>query len=143
MNLEKLKAELRRDEGFRQQVYLCTSGKKTIGYGHNLEAHGEDAEYISRETAEEWLQEDIQDAMATAMDFVGNQVWEGLADSRQRVLVNMAFCLGNKLFQFKRLKASVLEQNWNQAAESISNSLFARQTGDRAKRLSDMMRNGE
>ena len=34
MNLEKLKDELRFEEGYRDEVYLDSMGFKTIGIGH-------------------------------------------------------------------------------------------------------------
>ena len=30
---------LKKHEGFRDHVYRCTAGKKTIGYGYNLDAN--------------------------------------------------------------------------------------------------------
>lgn len=42
MRLSKLLIEdLKRHEGFRARPYLCSAGRVTIGYGHNLEAHPE------------------------------------------------------------------------------------------------------
>ena len=32
-------SQLKRDEGFRADVYIDTVGKRTVGYGHNLDAN--------------------------------------------------------------------------------------------------------
>ena len=37
--MDKLIAQLKRHEGFRNRVYLCSAGKETIGYGYNLKAN--------------------------------------------------------------------------------------------------------
>ena len=34
MNLEKLKSDLRTEEGYRDMIYLDTRGFQTIGIGH-------------------------------------------------------------------------------------------------------------
>jgi lysozyme len=65
-----------------------------------------------------------------------------LSDARQRALVNMAFCLGWNLSRFNMLKLAVARRDWVWAAGEILDSAFARQTGARAQRLAQMMREG-
>jgi len=52
----KLRKMLIRHEGLRLRPYKCTSGRWTVGYGHNLESHGEAIpESITIEQAEKYL----------------------------------------------------------------------------------------
>ena len=143
MNLEALRTQLKRHEGLRLHAYSCPTGHKTIGYGHNLEAHGQlHIDECTMEQAEAWLDEDIQDAIAVVKKFINASTWERMGDVRQRVLVDMAFAMGENLGQFKKMLRAVYEGRWLDAAASIRNSLFARQTGNRAVELERMMLNG-
>lgn len=54
MNIEQLKKELIRDEGFRSKPYKCTAGKLTIGVGRNIEDNG-----ITEDEAMYLLENDI------------------------------------------------------------------------------------
>jgi lysozyme len=65
-----------------------------------------------------------------------------LSDARQRVIVNMVFCLGWNIGQFNKFKLAVARRDWVWAAAEILDSAFARQTGARAQRLAQMMREG-
>ena len=37
IDIDLLSKELRRDEGLRDMIYLCSENKQSIGYGINLE----------------------------------------------------------------------------------------------------------
>ncbi len=153
MNMEKLKEELRRDEGLELKPYQCTAGHWTCGYGHNLEAAGVAQDAIDKlrasgitlEQAERWLDDDIHLAFNIAVDWLGGVMYDVtgyLSDGRQRVLVNMVFNLGGRIFRFKRLRAAILAGDFETAADEMLNSKWAAQVGDRAKRLAEMMRVG-
>ncbi len=62
-NLQKLYAELERDEGLRLKPYRDTVGKQTIGVGHNL-----DAKPISERAASCILEDDVADVHGPALD---------------------------------------------------------------------------
>ena len=141
MDLEKLRSELKRDEGIRLRAYICSAGHRTIGYGHNLSSRGlETMKSCTLEQAKAWLEQDIIEAVKIAKKLFPS--FNDLDDARQRVLVNMAFCLGWKLNEFNMLKLAVSRRDWVWAAGEILDSAFARQTGARAQRLAQMMREG-
>lgn len=141
MNLEKLKEELKLDEGYRNYRYKCSAGFWTIGWGHNLSARGQEhIKSCTEAEAEEWLEQDIDEAEEIARAYYPD--FDLLTDARQRVLVNMSFCLGRKINQFVRMKAMMRAGAWELAAKSIMDSKFAKQTGARAKRLARLMREG-
>jgi lysozyme len=144
MNLDAMREQLKRHEGLRLKAYLCPTGHKTIGFGHNLEAHGQtDIEECTIEQAEQWLEEDITRAVKTVKALISPALFERCEDVRQRVLVNMAFALGGRLGDFKKMLRAVYEGQWLVAALEIANSRFAKQTGQRAIELEGMMKTGK
>lgn len=92
------------------------------------------------EQAKAWLEQDMVEATKIAKKLFPS--FPDLSDARQRVLTNMAFCLGWNLNQFGMLKLAIARRDWVWAAGEILDSAFARQTGARAQRLAQMMMEG-
>jgi lysozyme len=131
-----LLSELERDEGVRLKPYLDTEGKLTLGIGRNLDDVGIDAE-----EAQYLCRRDIRRAESGLTTVIPR--WRGLSDARQRVLINMCFNMGpTRLAGFKNMVAAIENNNFEEAAKEMLNSRWATQVGDRAKRLSEMMRRG-
>lgn len=135
IDIPLLKEELKRDEGFRETVYKCSAGKLTICYGHNVEDNP-----IPEAFADQLLGYDIAGALAECERF---DWFFGLDDVRKRVIINMVFNLGfNGVSKFRNMIAAIEEKNWIRAASEMQDSRWARQVGDRAHRLTDMMIEG-
>lgn len=136
MNLERLMAELERDEGRVLKPYEDSVGKVTIGVGRNLSDVG-----ISNTEANFLLANDIE---RTCEDLDRELPWwRNLDEDRQRVLANMCFNVGiGKLLTFKNTLAYVEAGEWEKAAEQMIKSKWASQVGPRAKRLAERMRVG-
>ncbi len=133
---QKLIQQLRLHEGERLKPYRCTAGKLTIGVGRNLEDRGitteESAYLLNNDIDREWK------ALTTALPWA-----TGLNDVRKRVLLDMSFNLGIAgLLKFKNTLATIQRGNYAKAAEMMLDSLWAKQVGGRATRLSRMMRTG-
>lgn len=136
MNSRLLVEELKRDEGVRLKVYLDSRGIATIGVGRNLRDVG-----ISEGEALALLEADI--ARTTADLDRTIPWWVTLDEVRQRVLMNMAFNLGvSGLLGFHQALAMVRAADYAGAAREMLISTWAEQTGPRAQRLSNMMRDG-
>ena len=134
IDIPKMTAELKRDEGFRGCAYRCTANKITIGYGHNIQDKPM-PEFI----AEKLLQSDIIDAVEECERF---DWFHSLSDVRQRVIINMVFNMGaHGVSKFKKMIASIRNDEWHTASREMLDSKWANQVGDRAIRLSQMMRN--
>jgi len=128
--------QLKQHEGLELKPYRCTSGKLTIGYGRNLEAKG-----ISKGEAEAMLFSDIAEVEDK---LVRAGFLSGLNDARKAVLINMAFQLGFKgLSKFRNMLAAVQSEQYDLAASEMLDSLWAKQTPNRAKELSEQMLTGE
>ena len=122
-----LREQLERDEGRRHMAYADTAGHLTIGVGHNLSTPLSDA------AIDQILDDDIRGAMAECALI---PFWMNLSEVRQAVLVNLAFNMGFQgLMTFRRMLAAMDAENWNQAAQELLDSRFAKQVGARADRL--------
>jgi lysozyme len=124
--------QLIRDEGLRLKPYTDSVGKLTIGVGRNLTDVG-----ISREEALSLLTADITSAeklLDTELPW-----WRSLEAPRRRVLLNMAFNLGYRLLTFKNTLRAAQEGRYEDAAEGMRASKWARQVGKRANRLAATM----
>jgi lysozyme len=144
-------AELRRDEGERLRAYRDTVGKLTIGVGRNLDDVGTaplprtvaDVKAKGITAAESALM------LAHDLDRVDADLdkrlpwWRELDPVRQRVLVNMCFNLGiGGVCGFVNTLSMIRGHRYTEAASNMLASKWARQVGQRATRLSNMMRTG-
>jgi lysozyme len=133
MNLEQL---LILHEGKRNKPYKDTVGKTTIGIGRNLDDKGlSDSEvlYLFRNDLQQHSKEVEQ-----AFPWVS-----GLDTARRAVLIDMCFNMGiGGLSQFNRTLELIRNGEYEKAAVAMLQSKWATQVGNRAKRLSEMMRTG-
>ena len=134
--------ELRRDEGVRYSPYLDSEGIKTVGVGHNLEAHPLELSYpLTDEQVNQILADDLVRVFSGLDRKIG--WWRNLSYARQRVLANMAINLGvDGLLGFRRMILAVDRGHYDQAAREMLNSKWATQVFGRAVRLAKMMAKG-
>lgn len=131
--INALMSDLERDEGRRGKPYKDTEGILTIGVGWNLEAN-----VLPDRVIDLLLRHSIYTAYNDALKLFPK--FADLSDNRQRALVNMAFNLGRyRLSGFKKMIAAVNAEDWGRASIEMLDSKWARQVGDRAKRLSVLM----
>ena len=113
MNLIK---QLKGHEGFKGDYYICTGGKKTIGFGRNVENNPfseEELKMLGRTEFKEMpmTEEEAEVLLMNDVNSVIYQIkpmlpWNELCSSRQAVCVNMAFNLGVEGFsKFKHTLA--------------------------------------
>jgi lysozyme len=143
-NLQKLIAELRRDEGVRYSVYKDTKGIDTVGVGHNLQAKPMPAGWkcpLNDTQVNSLLDDDLEDVFH---DLDRNLPWwTDLTDMRQRVLANLCFNMGiTRLLGFKKALIAMRQGKFSTAADELLDSTWATQVKGRATRLADMMRKG-
>ena len=137
MDIDRLITQLKIHEGVRSKVYLDTEGIETIGVGRNLVDRG-----LSDDEIELMLANDIRDfqeEVESAFPW-----WSDMDDVRQRVVVDMAFNMGlGSLSKFVNTLAHIENGRYEEASVEMLDSKWARQVGDRANVLSDMMKTGE
>jgi lysozyme len=116
--------------------YTDTAGKLTIGVGRNLTDDG-----ISREEAIAMCDRDITEVWQELTSQV--QCFGSLDNARQHVLVDMGFNMGwPRLRLFTKMLAAIEARDFDKAADEMLKSLWAKQVGDRATELAEMMRIG-
>lgn len=134
--IDIVRAQLRVDEDERLRLYKCSAGKWSIGIGRNLEDKG-----IRPDEMELMFVNDMKDAEADCKALFPS--FDTLSDARKAVLLNMAFNLGrDRLAKFQMFRGAVMAKAWDQAADEMLDSLWAKQVGERAQRLAKMMREG-
>ena len=141
MDIDKLKSQLRQDEGFRSKPYNDTVGKCTVGYGRNLDDVG-----ISIDEAELMLSNDI---VKVQSDLDKNLPWwRTLNDVRQLVLADMCYNMGignakHGLLSFSDTLRHIQRGEFQSAVDNLQKSLWHQQVGPRAGRLEKMLLTGE
>lgn len=125
---------IKKHEGLRLKPYRCTAGKLTIGYGRNLEDNG-----ITEEEAHFLLMNDLEkswDECCKAFSWISQ-----MDKIRQGVIVELCFNMGlGRLKGFKKMLAACERGDYEIASVEMLNSLWARQVGQRAKTLANIMK---
>jgi len=132
---ELLKNQLKRHEGLMLHVYKCPAGKLTVGIGRNLEDKG-----ITEEEALYLLDNDIQECRDRLK---GLSWYRDLDDVRKCVIINMCFNLGYQgLLKFKNMIKYIKKKEYHKAVESMRQSKWCSQVGERAQDLMSQMLSG-
>ena len=133
--MNKLLDRVKEHEGFRSKVYKCTEGYDTIGYGFAIK----DLE-LDEDLAEEILIRKLEKLIKRVrskfdwLDSVPHEV--------QGVLVEMSYQMGlSGVCKFKNALKYMEHQNWEKAADEMLMSRWHRQTPNRARELSNIIRN--
>jgi lysozyme len=132
--------QLRADEGERACVYRDSLGFWTIGVGRLVDASKPGAGLRPDEISY-LLNNDVDDRI----DALTRKLpwFQNLDDARKGVLLNMSFQMGvDGLLGFTNTLAMVRDGKYEIAAHGMMQSLWAKQTPQRAKRLSEQMRTG-
>jgi lysozyme len=125
--------DIKRHEGFRQHIYL-DNGHYSIGYGTSLK-NG-----ITKEEAELLLIYRLAVVKASLNQY---SWFRELDETRQKVLLNMGYQLGVKgLLSFKHMIWRIKKGYYKSAANAMIESKWYKQSGDRAKELVYIMKNG-
>ena len=135
--MSKLIETLRRHEGVKNTLYKCTSDKWTIGVGRNLEDVG-----LSEEEIDMLLLNDIKRTKELMDDYIP---WHNdLDEVRQEALINFVFNVGiGTTMKFKNAMAALEAHDYDTAAIEMMDSNWAKQVGNRAIEVTEMIRTGE
>ena len=145
MDIEKLREEIKYDEGSVNEIYLDHLGLATFGIGHLVTEWDEEYGWevgtpVSEDRCNEVFDSDIQIVLADCEQLYPD--FNELPEEVQRIIANMMFNMGRpRLSKFKGMKAGVDERDWNKAADEMVDSRWYRQVTNRAKRLVERMRN--
>ena len=133
--MKELLESIKHHEGFVEHVYDDSLGIPTIGYGFAIKDL-----VLDEDIAEEILIRKLERLKRNA-----NSRFKWLEDMPvvvQEVILNMCYQLGvTGVSKFRRAISALQEGEWDEAANEMLDSLWARQTPNRAKELSDIVRN--
>tara|TARA_Y100001963_G_scaffold41402_1_gene57991 strand:+ start:250 stop:693 length:444 start_codon:yes stop_codon:yes gene_type:complete len=143
MDIEKLREQLKIDEGIKHEVYLDHLGLKTCGIGHlcldgEPEFSMEVGEEISDERVNELFEKDVEIVLGDCRKLY--PYFDELPEEAQQIIANMMFNMGlPRLSKFKMMKAAVDQKNFREAANQMKNSKWYVQVKNRADRLVNRM----
>lgn len=124
------------NEGFRRDLYMCSAGKLTIGYGFNIEDRG-----ISERQADLILRDQLIECVVDLREIFPS--WYLFTDHRHIALIDMMFNLGRARFVgFRKMIAAIKAHDWGKAADEAKDSRWYNQVGKRGRRVVYMLRVG-
>ena len=137
--MSKLVEMIKRHEGVKSKVYLCSAGYETIGVGRNISESGRG---LSEDEIDYLLENDIERVKQELQD---TYFWcSGLNEARRDAMVDICFNLGlTKLRGFTNALTAMSREQFDVAADEFMDSKWAKQVGMRAIRVTEMIRDGE
>ena len=144
MDIEKLREQLKIDEGCVYELYNDHLGYPTFGIGHLvIESDPEYGQEIGTPVSEsrviEAFEQDVQTVLSDCAILYPD--FDELPEEAQQVIANMMFNMGRpRLSKFKGMKRGVDSRDWNAAADEMVDSAWYRQVTNRADRLVERMR---
>ena len=145
MDIDKLREELKIDEGVKYEIYLDHLSLPTLGVGHLIKDTDPEnglpvGTKIEEERVNELFDEDIQVTIQECKYLYND--FDDLPEEAQRIIANMMFNLGRpRLSRFLKMKQHVDNRDFASASEEMKDSKWYRQVTNRAQRLCDRMAN--
>ncbi len=136
---ERLIEMLKRHEGVRSHVYLCSAGYETIGVGRNISNTGmglfdDEVDYL--------LENDIARVIK---ELSSEYPWfTDLDDVRKDAIIDISFNLGaTRLRGFKNALSAMESADYTLAAKEFLDSKWSRDVKGRSHELASMIETGE
>ena len=136
------------NEGKRYKVYTCTGGAKTIGIGHNIDAHPlpkDIADYLKKngrildEHIDRLYIIDEGHAVSDCKKLFPE--FKSFTHDQKVALTDFLFQLGyDRASKFAKSIHLINIGHWEEAADNMLLSLWAKQTPNRAKRVTELLR---
>ena len=135
----KLKARIKKNEGYRNQIYYDQLGKPTIGFGHLIT---QKEKFLHRKKySKKYLNTIFENDFNLALnDFIKNYSVKSLSKNLQEVLLEMIFQLGIKnCLKFKKFNKLLKLKYLHMAALEMLDSRWYVQTPKRVEKLIDLL----
>jgi len=135
MNYQRLIESIKHHEGFRKGVYMDTLGYETIGYGFaikNLEIDEDIAGLILE-----------RKMMCLILDCFNRFQWLNAQPTGiQEAIIEMCYQLGiSGVSKFKKMITHIKNGDYILAGDEALDSRWAKQTPNRAKEISEIIKN--
>ena len=141
---DRLREELKIDEGCKYEVYLDHLGLPTFGIGHLITK--DDPEYqmgmgtpVDEIRVNEAFEQDIHVTLDECRKLFDD--WDKLPEEVQLITANMMFNMGRpRLSQFKKMIQAIRDGDWIEAGNQMQDSRWYKQVTNRADRLISRMK---
>ena len=138
MDIEQTKEAVKKEEGYRLETYKCTEGHLTGGYGHKM-LEGE----VAPTDHAGWLkifERDFARAMTGADDLL--MLCPNIHETARHIVVEMVYQMGSYgVSRFKKFLQALQDSDYKEASVQMLDSRWAKQTPNRANRMSERMAN--
>ena len=144
MDIEKLREQLKIDEGCVNSVYLDHLNLPTVGIGHLVTEWDEEYEKpvgteVSEERVNELFDQDVQVTIDECKLLYND--FDDLPEEAQQIIANMMFNMGRpRLSRFHKMKKAVDARDWVEAGNQMKDSRWYNQVTTRADRLVERMK---
>jgi len=144
VDIEKLRDQLKIDEGCVNSVYLDHLNLPTVGIGHLVTEW--DDEYgkpvgteVSEDRVNELFDQDVQVTIDECKLLYND--FDELPEEAQQIIANMMFNMGRpRLSRFHKMKQAVDARDWAEASNQMKDSRWYNQVTTRADRLVERMK---
>ena len=139
MDIDKLREQLKIDEGVKYEIYLDHLGLPTFGIGHLvLDSDAESGQGVGTPVSEsrvnECFDKDVEVVLSECRILYSD--FDDLPEEVQQIIANMMFNMGlTRLSKFNRHNAALQCGDWKEAAVEGRDSRWYKQVTNRAERL--------
>ena len=142
--VDRLREELKTDEGCKYEIYLDHLGLPTFGIGHLVTER--DPEYqkevgtvVDEIRVNEVFEQDIQVTVDECKILFVD--WTNLPEEVKLITANMMFNMGSpRLSKFKKMIKAIKDGDWLEAGNQMQDSRWYKQVTNRADRLISRMK---
>ena len=141
---DRLREELKIDEGCKYEVYLDHLGLPTFGIGHLITEKDPEHQMgigtpIDEIRVNEAFEQDVYVTIGECKKLFDD--WDKLPEEVRLIIANMMFNMGRpRLSKFKKMIQAIKVADWVEAAEQMKDSRWYKQVTNRADRLISRMK---
>ncbi len=142
--IDRLREELKIDEGCKYEVYLDHLGLPTFGIGHLITEKDPEHQMgmgtpVDEIRINEAFEQDVQVTIGECQILFDD--WDELPETVRLITANMMFNMGRpRLSKFKKMIQAVKDKDWLEAGDQMQDSRWYKQVTNRADRLISRMR---
>lgn len=141
---DRLREELKIDEGCKYEVYLDHLGLPTFGIGHLITEKDPEHQMgigtpIDEIRVNEAFEQDVHVTIGECRKLFDD--WDNLPETVRLITANMMFNMGRpRLSKFKKMIQAIQDSDWLEAGNQMQDSRWYKQVTNRADRLISRMR---
>ena len=141
---DRLREELKIDEGCKYEVYLDHLGLPTFGIGHLITEKDPEHQMgigtpVDEIRVNEAFAQDVHVTIGECQKLFDD--WDELPETARLITANMMFNMGRpRLSKFKKMIQAIKDGDWLEAANQMKDSRWYKQVTNRADRLISRMK---